>query len=72
MQLKKYQTECLNKLREYATECRKYPAEDGAAFAFSKLGVSERRYEDIKRYLKKTVRRLCVSKCRRVEVRHSL
>src|SRR3989344_3379686 len=45
MQLKKYQKECLDKLREYATECRKHPAEDGAAFAFSKLGVSERRYQ---------------------------
>ncbi|MDP3996102.1 MAG: DEAD/DEAH box helicase family protein [bacterium] len=37
MQLKKYQTECLNKLHEYATECRKHPPEDGAAFAWMKF-----------------------------------
>ncbi len=28
MQLKQYQTECPDKLREYAVECRKHPPED--------------------------------------------
>lgn len=34
MQLKKYQQECLDKLREYSVECRKHLPEDGAAFAW--------------------------------------
>ncbi|TSC84409.1 MAG: type III restriction protein res subunit [Parcubacteria group bacterium Gr01-1014_17] len=46
MQLKKYQQDCLDKLREYAVECKKYPPEDGARFAFGKLSVSERQYQD--------------------------
>lgn len=36
MQLKKYQQECLDKLREYAVECKKHSAEDGAGFAWMK------------------------------------
>jgi len=37
MQLKNYQNRCLEKLREYAVECRKHPPEDGAAFAWMKF-----------------------------------
>jgi len=47
MQLKKYQKECLDKLREYAVECRKHPAEDGAGIAFWKLGVSAHKYQPL-------------------------
>ena len=36
MQLKKYQQTVLDELAEYTKECRKYPVEDGARFAFSK------------------------------------
>lgn len=37
MQLKKYQQDCLDKLREYTVECKKHSPEDGAAFAWMKF-----------------------------------